>query len=144
MARFMKSGAQMPSTKRRVLVVDDEAATRAALQGLLESQGYAVDQAANGAAALERLVELPPDVIVTDLDMPVMNGMQLLQALRERGYDVPVIVATSAAELRSAVEAMRAGATDYLTKPVDFDALLVALERAVEQRNIRLENENLR
>ena len=84
MARFMKSGAPMPSTKLRVLVVDDEAATRAALQGLLESQGYSVDQAANGAAALERLVELPPDVIVTDLDMPVMNGMQLLQALRER------------------------------------------------------------
>jgi len=144
MARFMKNGAQMPSTKLRVLVVDDEAATRAALQGLLESQGYAVDQAANGSAALERLVDLPPDVIVTDLDMPVMNGMQLLLALRERGYDVPVIVATSAAELRSAVEAMRAGATDYLTKPVDFDALVLALERAIEQRDVRVENENLR
>jgi len=128
----------------RVLIVDDDAGTRSALKSLLESQGYSVDQAADGAAALERLVDLPPDLIVTDLDMPVMNGMQLLSALRERGQDVPVIVATSAAELSSAVEAMRSGATDYLTKPVDFDALLVALERAVEQRNIRLENENLR
>jgi two-component system, NtrC family, response regulator HydG len=70
--------------------------------------------------------------------------MQFLAALRERGQDVPVIVATSAAELSSAVEAMRAGATDYLTKPVDFDALLLALERTLEQRDIRIENENLR
>jgi two-component system response regulator HydG len=129
--------------KLRVLIVDDDAGTRAALKGLLDTQGYSVDQAGDGAAALDRLVDLPPDVIVTDLDMPVMNGMQLLSALRERGQDVPVIVATSAAELSAAVEAMRAGATDYLTKPVDFDALLVALERAVEQRNIRIENENL-
>ena len=133
-----------PMANIRVLIVDDDAGTRSALKSLLESQGYSVDQAADGAAALERLVDLPPDLIVTDLDMPVMNGMQLLSALRERGQDVPVIVATSAAELSSAVEAMRSGATDYLTKPVDFDALLVALERAVEQRNIRLENENLR
>jgi two-component system, NtrC family, response regulator HydG len=134
----------MVSSKIRVLVVDDEGGARSALQALLETQGYAVDQAGDGAAALERLVELPPDIIVTDLDMPVMNGMQLLEALRERGQDVPVVVATSAAELSSAVDAMRAGATDYLTKPIDFDALLVSLERALEQRSIRLENENLR
>jgi two-component system response regulator HydG len=70
--------------------------------------------------------------------------MQLLSALRERGQDVPVIVVTSAAELSSAVAAMRAGATDYLTKPVDFDALLLAIERTLEQRDIRIENENLR
>src|SRR5215831_6596255 len=107
--------------KLRVLLVDDDAGTRAGLQGLLETQGFSVLQAADGAAALERLVELPPDVIVTDLDMPVMNGMELLGALRERALDVPVIVATSAAELRAAVEAMRAGASDYLTKPIDFD-----------------------
>src|SRR5262245_11582733 len=96
----------MSNSKVRVLVVDDEAGARAALKSLLETQGYAVDQAADGAAALERLVELPPDVIVTDLDMPVMSGMQLLVALRERGQDVPVIVVTSTAELSSAVEAM--------------------------------------
>ena len=128
----------------RVLVVDDEAGARAALKSLLETQGYAVDQAADGAAALERLVELPPDVIVTDLDMPVMNGMQFLAALREHGQDVPVIVVTSMTELSAAVAAMRAGATDYLTKPVDFDALLLAIERTLEQRDIRIENENLR
>ena len=134
----------MAKGKIRILVVDDDAAARAALTGLLGSEGYQVDTAADGQAALERLVELPPDVIVTDLDMPGMNGMQLLTELRGRGQDVPAIVVTSAAEIRSAVEAMRAGATDYITKPVDFDALLLSIDRALQQRDVRIENENLR
>ncbi len=137
-------GRPMASGAMRVLVVDDEAGARIALKGLLESQGYAVDQAGDGASALERLVELPPDLIVTDLDMPGMNGMQLLAELRARDQDVPVIVVTSAADLGSAVEAMRAGATDYIGKPVDFDALLLSVERAIEHRDVRIENENLR
>jgi len=73
-----------------------------------------------------------------------MNGMQFIGELRSRGLDVPVTVVTSATEVRSAVEAMRAGATDYITKPVDFDALLLSLERALENRDVRIENENLR
>jgi len=134
----------MGNTNVRILVVDDDAATRSAMGGLLETQGYQVDTAGDGRAALERLVELPPDAIVTDLDMPVMNGMQLIAELRSRGLDVPVIVVTSASEVRSAVDAMRAGATDYINKPVDFDALLLAVERALENRDVRVENENLR
>src|SRR5688572_29469410 len=134
----------MPKAKVRVLVVDDDSSARAALEGLFSGEVYDVDSAADGQAALERLVELPPDIIVTDLDMPVLNGMQLLGELRTRGHDIPVIVVTSAAEVRSAVEAMRAGATDYITKPVDFDALLLSVERALEHRAVRLENENLR
>jgi two-component system response regulator HydG len=134
----------MGKAKGRILVVDDDSSARAAVGSLLGGEGYDVDTAADGEAALERLVELPPDAIVTDLDMPVMNGMQLLGELRGRGHGVPVIVVTSAAEVRSAVEAMRAGATDYITKPVDFDALLLSIERALEQREVRLENENLR
>jgi two-component system, NtrC family, response regulator HydG len=127
-----------------VLVVDDEPGARAALKGLLVTQGFEVDVAGDGSAALERLAELPPHVVVTDLDMPVMSGLQLLGELRERDIDLPVIVVTSAAEVRSAVDAMRAGATDYLTKPVDFDELLMAITRAIEQRDVRIENENLR
>jgi two-component system response regulator HydG len=134
----------MNQPRIRVLVVDDDAGARTALARLLDSQGYQVDSAPDGEAALGRLVELPPDVIVTDLDMPVMDGMQLLVELRTRGHDVPVIVVTSAAEVRSAVDAMRAGATDYITKPVDFDALLLSVERVLEQRDVRIENENLR
>lgn len=134
----------MAKGKVRILVVDDDAGARSALTSLLGSEGYQVDTASDGQAALDRLVELPPDVIVTDLDMPVMNGMQLLSELRGRGQDVPVIVVTSATEIRSAVEAMRAGATDYITKPVDFDALLLSIDRALQQRDVRIENENLR
>jgi two-component system response regulator HydG len=128
----------------RILVVDDEVGVRTALRDLLKSQGYEVDLAADGVAALERLAELPPDIVVTDLDMPRMGGMQLLEQLRARDRDLPVIVATSAAEVRSAVGAMRAGATDYLTKPVDFDELVLSVTRALEHRDVRIENENLR
>jgi two-component system response regulator HydG len=117
---------------------------RTALKDLLQTEGYEVDLAADGVAALERLAELPPDIVVTDLDMPRMGGMALLKEIRDRSKDLPVVVVTSAAELRQAVDAMRAGATDYLTKPVDFDELLLAITQALKQRDVRLENENLR
>jgi two-component system response regulator HydG len=128
----------------RALVVDDELGARTALRDLLTSEGYEVDLARDGSVALERLAELPPDIVVTDLHMPRMGGMQLLGELRERDRDLPVIVVTSAAEVRAAVEAMRAGATDYITKPVDFEELVLAMTRALEQRDVRIENENLR
>ena len=128
----------------RVLVVDDDGAARQGLKSLLTTRGYEVDLAVDGANALERLAELPPDLVLTDLDMPGMNGMQLLKEVRERNRELPVIVITGVAELAPAVAAMREGAADYLTKPVDFDALLVAIERTIEHRDVRLENENLR
>ncbi|HYU15537.1 MAG TPA: sigma-54 dependent transcriptional regulator [Candidatus Acidoferrum sp.] len=134
----------MASNASRVLVVDDEAGVRTALRDLLRTQNYEVDIAADGVAALERLAEHPPDVVVTDLDMPRMDGMRLIQELHENYRDLPIVVVTSAAELRSAVAAMRAGATDYITKPVDFDELTLSIARAIEHRDIRLENENLR
>ena len=128
----------------RILVVDDDGAAREGLKRLLTPKGYEVDLAVDGASALERLAELPPDLVVTDLDMPGMNGMQLLEQVRERNLELPVIVVTGVAELSSAVAAMRAGAADYLTKPVEFDALLLAIERTLEHRDVRLENENLK
>jgi two-component system response regulator HydG len=134
----------MAHNKLRILAVDDDASARKALKDLLSSQGYEVDLAPDGAAALEHIAERPPDLIVTDLDMPKMNGMQLLAAVREQERNLPVIVVTSASELRSAVDAMRAGASDYIAKPVDFDELLLAVARAIEHRNVRVENENLR
>jgi two-component system, NtrC family, response regulator HydG len=134
----------MATAKLRILVVDDEIGARMGLSELLQAHGYQVDMAADGATALERLAELPPDLVITDLDMPRMNGFELLSALRERHAEVPVLVATAATEIRSAVEAMRAGAADYITKPIDFDALMLSIERSIQQREMRLENENLR
>ena len=129
---------------RRILVVDDEASARSGLEKLLRQAGFSVDLAKNGKEALEMALERPPEVVVTDLKMPEMDGMTLLGKLREADRDLPVIVATAFGDVSSAVAAMRAGATDYLTKPIDIDALLLAVERAQERRALRAEAENLR
>ncbi|WP_437660090.1 sigma-54-dependent transcriptional regulator [Sorangium sp. So ce1182] len=128
----------------RVLVVDDEASARSGLEKLLRQEGYAVDAAGNGVEALEVAAERPPDVVVTDLKMPKMDGVALLGKLREQDPTLPVLVVTAFGDVSSAVQAMRAGAEDYLTKPVDFDALLLSIERALERSALRVEAENLR
>ncbi|RYZ67895.1 MAG: sigma-54-dependent Fis family transcriptional regulator [Proteobacteria bacterium] len=130
--------------KARILVVDDEVAARSALQKLLGARGFDVDQAHDGVSALEYLADHAPDLIVTDLDMPRMDGRELLDKVRERDRNLPVIVVTSTDEVGSAVDAMRAGAEDYLTKPVNLDELVVAIERALQRRNVQVEAENLR
>jgi len=131
-------------TGARILVVDDEPGARSGLKMLLGQAGYAVDTAEHGRAALALVAERPPDVVVTDLRMPVMDGMTLLHKLHELDAELPVIVATAYGDVASAVEAMRAGATDYLTKPIDFDAMLIVIERARERRALRSDAENLR
>jgi two-component system response regulator HydG len=135
---------QIDSNKARILVVDDDPSAVSALKQLLGGAGYIVHAAEDGLAAFAIAEEHPPDVVVTDLDMPRMNGMELLSKLRAQDADLPVIVVTSHQELGSAVDAMRAGAEDYLTKPLDFDALTVAIERALESRSMRVEVQNLR
>jgi two-component system response regulator HydG len=131
-------------SKIRILVVDDEPAARSGLEKLLKQAGHDVCVAADGEEALAVASEQPPDVVVTDLKMPKMDGMALLTKLREQDVNLPVIVATAFGDVESAVAAMRAGAADFITKPIDFDVLSVAIERCVEHRTIRAEAENLR
>jgi two-component system, NtrC family, response regulator HydG len=131
-------------TGARVLVVDDEAASRSGLAKLLGADGYIVESAADGATALAIAAVRPPDVVVTDFKMPGMDGLQLLAKLRAEDRELPVIVATALADLGSAVNAMRAGADDYVAKPIDIDVLTLAIERALERRTVRTEAENLR
>ena len=128
----------------RVLVVDDDASARAALVRLLEQDGYSVESAESGAKALVLASERAPDVVVTDFKMPEMDGVVLLGKLKEQDRQLPVILATSFSDVASAIAAMRAGAEDYLTKPIDMDALEVAIDRALERRNLRVEAESLR
>ena len=130
--------------KARVLVVDDEPSARSGLEKLLQQEGYTVDVAADGMGALAIAAESPPDVVVTDLKMPRMDGVALLTKLREQDADLPVLVVTAFGDVGSAVTAMRAGAADYLTKPVDFDALLMAIERALSLCELRAEADELR
>jgi two-component system response regulator HydG len=130
--------------KARILVVDDEPSTRSALQDLLSADGYVVETAEDGVAALRLASERPPDLVLTDLDMPHMNGMELVEKLHQLDSELPVIVVTSLDDVATAIKAMRSGAADYLTKPVDFDALQIAIERGLEHREVRTEAQNLR
>ena len=135
---------EIAKAKARVLVVDDEPSARSGLEKLLRQEGYDVDVAPDGATALAIAAEHPPDVAVTDLKMPGMDGVELLSRLRRQDAELPVLVVTAFGDVSSAVGAMRAGADDYLTKPVDFDALLLSLERALERRKLRTETDALK
>ncbi len=114
-----------------ILLVDDEPDVLAFLQHLLEQKGYDVDAVAGGPAALARLADQPPALLITDLRMPNMDGIELLGRFREQHRDIPSIVLTAADDPASAVRAMRTGAADYLTKPIDVAALLASIERAL-------------
>jgi two-component system response regulator HydG len=130
--------------KARVLVVDDEPSARSGLAKLLTQEGYEVDTAADGLLALEQIAERAPALILTDLKMPNMDGMELLARMRAQKLSTPVVVTTAFGDVSTAVAAMRAGAEDYLTKPVDFDALLLVVERALQRSELFAEAENLR
>jgi len=136
--------AQANDTGARVLVVDDEEAARKGLQKLLTLDGYRVETAQDGADALAKAEHFSPDVVVTDLKMPGMNGQQLLERMHHQDPELPVIVVTAFGDVQSAVNAMRAGAYNFLNKPLDFDALSISLERAFESRALRSEAAALR
>ncbi len=119
--------------KGRILVVDDEPRQRDILQMILESEGYLTSAAGNGRQALEAATEEACDVVLTDLKMPDMSGIQLLEALLKSQPNACVVLMTAHGSIDSAVEAMRRGAFDYLTKPFNRDALLLSLRRAMER-----------
>jgi two-component system response regulator HydG len=131
------------SKKRRILIVDDEASARSGLEKLLRLEGYEVRSAGDGQSALTALEEEPADVVVTDMKMPEMDGIELTQKIHEK-YRLPVIVVTAFGDVGSAVKAIRAGAEDYITKPVDFDALTLSIERSVARSDLREEADALR
>ena len=119
--------------KPSILIVDDEEDSRVALQTLLGAWGYATDIATEGREALQKAAALRPSLVVTDLMMPDMDGLGLLTALQQEMPRVPVIILTGRATVDTAVGAMRQGAYDYLTKPVDLDRLRLLIEKALER-----------
>ncbi len=131
-------------TPRRVLFVDDDETFRRVLEREIREFGYVVDACGSGEEALERLAHAPADVALLDLRLPGMDGLHLLRAIKERDPDLPVLLLTGHGSLPEAVEAMRAGAHDFLSKPIALGALEQALERAAEHRALRRENERLR
>ncbi|HKA63190.1 MAG TPA: response regulator, partial [Methylomirabilota bacterium] len=121
----------------RVLVVDDEAEIRSLLGAILQSNGYEAVTAEDGAAALQQVQREHPDVILLDLSMPRMGGLAALPEIKRLDPDVPVIICTAHADLATAVQAMKLGAYDYLTKPFDVDLLALTVSRAVERGQLR-------
>jgi DNA-binding NtrC family response regulator len=128
----------------KVLVVDDEAEIRSLLAAVLQSKGYEVVTAGDGAAALQAVPREHPAVILMDLSMPRMNGMDALPEIKRLDPDVPVIICTAHADLATAVRAMKLGAYDYLTKPFDVELLVLTLERAVERHRLQSRIEELK
>jgi len=117
--------------KPRVLVADDDEAVRALIVRALTAAGYEVLTAANGRLAVELLERTPVDAVVSDISMPELTGIEMLRAIRSRDPDVPVILVTGSPDVQTAIEAVRLGALQYLTKPVNLDELKRVLQRAV-------------
>ncbi len=130
--------------KAKILIADDEAASRRGLQELLASWGYDVAVAADGEEALERASEFQPALIIADLVMPKMDGLALLQALKDDATPPSLIILTGQGTIETAVEAMREGAYDYLTKPVDVGRLRLLVEKALERGAVLKEVKLLR
>src|SRR5260221_13145319 len=130
-------------SKGRVLIVDDEANARAALCELLRGEGYAVETAADGFKALGKIAEFEPEIVVTDLKMPGMDGVELLGRMRTQNPDACVIVMTAFGAVESAVSAMKEGAADYLTKPLNMTELTLVLDREFYRLRLRHETGTL-
>lgn len=128
----------------RILVVDDDSSLRWVLKTQLEEMGYAVDTAASGAEALETMDKRPPALVLTDLKMPGMSGMELLEHIRRDYPEIPVLIITAFGTIQSAVEAMRRGVYDYLTKPIDYDELGLVVSRVLDHFRLVREVQTLR
>jgi diguanylate cyclase (GGDEF)-like protein len=130
-------------SRARILAVDDQQYFRVFLEDLLREEGYVVATAASGAEALTRLESERFDVIVTDLVMPGMDGSELVQRVKELWPDQDVVVVTGVGDLKTAIDAMKLGASDYLLKPLDRTALLRSLSQLLERRRMREEHGRL-
>jgi DNA-binding NtrC family response regulator len=134
----------MPDTAKHLLLVEDEAPLRAAIADQLSERGYLVEQAESGEIALERLADFAYDIIVSDLRLPGIDGSAVVESAIARYPDIIAIVVTGFGTVKDAVEAIKRGAWDFVSKPFQIDELLHVLDAALEQRRLRSENAYLR
>ena len=130
--------------KGRILIVDDEANARNALAELMDDAGYSVSTAADGRTALLQMEQVDPDVVLTDLKMPGMDGLSLIEQGRPMSQHTTFIVMTAFGTIDTAVQAIKLGAESYLTKPLELDAVMAIVDRALERTRLSREAEQLR
>jgi two-component system nitrogen regulation response regulator NtrX len=128
----------------RVLVVDDETAIREAIRMTLEYEGYRIDEAHSGADALDKAGRVPYDAILLDIKMPVRDGIEVLENLKEQKIAAPVIMVSGHGDIQTAVECTKRGAFDFLEKPLNRDKLLLSVRNAVRQQKLEEEVVELR
>jgi len=134
----------LPNSKGRILVIDDEPDIRESLEAFLTLEGYSVELAENGAEGLEKLASGDYDLVLLDLMMPDRSGMDVLVEFRERDRETPVFMITAYGSVDTAVQTLKAGATDFFQKPWNPDKLLVEIERMISTRRLERENKLLK
>jgi DNA-binding NtrC family response regulator len=133
-----------PPSRDRVLIVEDDSSTRLGLTELVRTWGFTTEAAADGQEALQRITAFRPSIVISDLVMPRMDGLTLLRALKEDGTDMTVVILTAQGTVETAVEAIKQGAYDYLTKPVEPQRLKILLDKIVERQDTLREVKVLR
>src|SRR2546421_3255872 len=128
----------------RILVIDDETAIREAIKMTLEYEGYKVDEARSGNEGLDRAGKTPYDAILLDIKMPVLDGIEVLENLKEQKVASPVIMVSGHGDVHTAVECTKRGAYDFLEKPLNRDKLLLTVRNAVRVRSLEEENTELK
>ena len=129
---------------KSILVVDDEQIIRESLSFVLKNEGFTVAESSNGKEALERQEAEPFDIIITDIEMPHMKGVELLKHVRQRTPQTSVIIVTAFGSVETAIAALREGAADYILKPLNFDDVICRIKKLLEYHSLSVENSMLR
>jgi len=129
---------------QRILVIDDETGIREAIRMTLEYEGYRIDEARSGNEGLDKAAKVPYDAILLDIKMPVLDGIEVLENLREQKIMTPVVMVSGHGDVHTAVECTKRGAFDFLEKPLNRDKLLLTVRNAVRQRSLEEENIELK
>src|SRR5436309_11701955 len=133
-------GIKSGSSRVKILLIEDKDSLRQMLSTAIKKAGYQVEEAADGNAAVERIRKQPYQLIITDLRLPTLSGLEILKIQKEIDPTIPVLLMTAYGTIEEAVEAMKQGAFDFVAKPVDISHLLLLIERALQQRRLLLEN----